>query len=198
MIVSFLLVFFLSGCALIKTAPSPQPGLENPKKFSHVKSPLKIPTVKRSTLRGTRNQVFWRLAGLGQVTLFVRGMENRPKTVVLQLNDDIFFHPLASGEWYIQGFQINGVKYEATTSSQKAIFKVFKNSYSYAGALVIHCPKIGQEHFDELKPMKFFNRYIFASKKGLCEMVVGNDFDLIKEAWKSPKNGKGSKLTLGL
>ncbi len=116
----------------------------------------------------------------------------------MKLNQETFYHPLPSGEWWIKGFKFQGKTYEAMNTSQRATFRVHKNGYSYAGALLVQCPKVGQEHFEELKLMKFFNRYSFSSNQGLCEMVLGNDYDLIKDAWKSPASMKGSRLLLGL
>ena len=71
-----------------------------------------------------------------------------------------------------------------------------KNS-TYAGSIVIGCPKIAPSENKLLKPMKFFNRYPFSSSVGLCEVIVGNDFSAVREKVKKIKNTKKLNLILG-
>lgn len=197
-IVPYLILIFVAGCASRNPAPVSQVPEERSKEITQVKRPLKLPPAKRAALAGKRNQVFWRLIGMDQVTLQVQSLGSKPQTLSVPLNQEIFYHSLPSGDWQIQGFKVQDKNYTALSTAQKPQFKVFRNSYSYAGSLVIHCPKVGQEYFDELKLMKFFNRYTFSTGNQLCEMVVGNDYDHVKDAWKGPKHAKGVKLLLGL
>lgn len=188
----------MAACSSRNPLPVAPTADVTPKNTMRVQRPIPAPKVKKSRRSGLKNQVFWRLINRDQITLNVQSLGPKPRTITLKMTEENFYHFLPSGDWQIQSFIIEGKNYSSMNSAQNPGFKVFKNSFSYAGALIIDCPKVGQEFFDDLKLMKFFNRYTFSSKDSLCELIVGNDFDLVKDAWVSPKNSKTPKLLLGL
>jgi hypothetical protein len=197
-LVSSLIFFLVIGCTSNRPVPASQVSEEKPLLTTSVKKPIVLPQRKNVRRKSLRHQVFWRLVHVQEITLILEPLDSKNKSRSLVLNQDVFYHSLPAGEWWIRGLKFKGEVFEAMNTSQRATFRVHKDSYSYAGALLVQCPKVGQDHFEELKLMKFFNRYSFSSDRGLCEIVLGNDYDLIKDAWKTPGPSGGSKLILGL
>jgi hypothetical protein len=68
-------------------------------------------------------------------------------------------------------------------TSKQFIFQIKKDKNTYVGSYIFQCPKVTRIHVDELKQMGFFNRYPFTSKTGLCELVVGSDFERVNRVW---------------
>ncbi len=101
---------------------------------------------------------------------------------------------LAPGHWQIIGFKYQGQNFNVLNTSERFIFRVKNKAVTYAGSIVVQCPKVGSLHHAELKEMSFFNRYHFGSEQNLCEMIVGNKFKAVKRALGALD--KNSKLPL--
>jgi len=146
---------------------------------SNLKRPLKSqdpldPRPKSSRPPVRRAIAIWHLLFPEKVQLQLRKIDKTKlkKTVSL---DEITEFQLTKGQWQVVGFVMDGVEYESLNSSQHFLFRLKDRSQVYAGTMIFQCPKVGEEHFERLKKMKFFNRYYFKSHHTLCEMVVGSD-----------------------
>lgn len=139
-----------------------------------VKRPVKRreSQVKRPIPVG-KNLAIWQLLYPESVDLVLKRLNsNETKTIE---TDGITEEALSSGTWHVVGFVLDGQKYESVNPAQQFIFRMRKKAHVYAGSMLFECPKVGEEHFDKLKNMKFFNRYYFKSNNTLCEMIVGSD-----------------------
>lgn len=125
--------------------------------------------------------LFQWLSPLG-VQLLVQNLKTKEISTLL-IEDSLFIISLEPGDWQIDGFILNDQKFHLMNTSQKFVFNIKKNKTTYAGSIVVQCPKIGEDYFPTLKKMKFFNRYYFSSNEGLCEMVVGNDYKGVKRSY---------------
>ena len=139
--------------------------------------------------------VLWDLLNIeAKVKVTVLNLDNQ-KEMQLDLQYGVMTYELPPGTWQMMGFTLNGKKYETLLSSQNFVFKAIKDKTVYAGSLVFQCPRVGPKYNILLKNHKFFNRYPFKNQKGLCELIVGNDFATIQKIF--PKAQKSS-LILGL
>ena len=204
-IVSFLLVVFTLSCAhrsVVEEGKSSHPRNSSTMKkvFKERKQKASAEETKKDgkAPKSKRSHVFWRLVQLEEMTLIVQGLDKKSGPVSIPLTNSFSYHYLDAGEWQVTGFKLGDKTFKALNTTQKMTFKVAKKSFSYAGAIIVHCPKVGIDLFPELKTMKFFNRYAFSSFDGLCEMVVGNDFYKVEEEWKKDPQSKKLLLKLGL
>lgn len=104
---------------------------------------------------------------------------------------------LKNGYWKVSGFILNNIRYDIMNTSKQFIFNTKKNKMSYAGSYIFQCPKVNQIHVEEMKKMSFFNRYPYSSKQGLCELVVGSDFDNVNRVWIELDKSQHLPLSLG-
>lgn len=87
------------------------------------------------------------------------------------------------GHWKVVGIIHKGIHHKLMNTSKQFIFQIKKDKNTYVGSYIFQCPKVTRIHVDELKQMGFFNRYPFTSKTGLCELVVGSDFERVNRVW---------------
>lgn len=178
-----LILLILAACATPKQKGNiPRPGTSISKKSTDNSSPI-------------RSGVLWDLMNAeARVRIVLLNLDNQKETQI-DLQYGITTYDLPEGTWQMMGFTLNGKKYETLLSSQNFVFKAIKDKTVYAGSLVFQCPRVGSKYNILLKNHKFFNRYPFKNQKGLCELIVGNDFATIQKILpKAPK----SSLILGL
>ena len=181
-----LLIFIVSGCSHLnfgyKSTETPQKTIE------------KTPAPARSQITGP--SAIWYLYSHDQVTLYLKNVDNgTPATMIIERGLTRLAIPV--GHWQLTGFEEDGKSYTSMNTSKKFVFRVKPKSITYAGSIVIGCPKVGTEDFKYLKNMKFFNRYPFSSTTNLCEMIVGNDFAMVRSEFRKTQKTKGLTLTLG-
>ncbi len=197
-IVSLLLVaFMVTSCALERANQHPV-GHDNPLKKVAIKpkTPVskKTPEEKNKALK-RKAQVLWELTAPEEITLILMSVDTEEE-LNFPLIANLSYHPITRGHWQVVGFKIGEEEFHAMNTTQKFVFTV-KKSRTYAGTLIAQCPKVGPEHLPELKVMKFFNRYPFSSKTGLCELVIGNDFANVVQEFKKDPKSKDFSLSLG-
>lgn len=175
---SFFLCLFIYGCAL------PQVKTEGPKEE----------TKKVLIPKGT--QAVWYLTNANRLSLHLRNLSSKSKEIVV-LEKAINQKTLKEGQWEIVAIDFNKRIYQSEASSPKFVFNIQKNSFSYAGSLVIGCPKVSSDNFSYLKSMAFFNRYFFRSKSRVCEIIIGNDRDPVRRELQNIYDNKYLKLHLG-
>lgn len=140
--------------------------------------------------------VVWELRTGQQVTLQLKNLDNGSHfTVIIQ--EGVSFKSIPDGHWELTGFEENGKSFVSMNSTKKFIFRMKKKAVVYAGSIVTGCPVIDPRDLRLLKSMKFFNRYPFSSSLGLCEMVIGNDYESVKALFSKAHKNKKLKLTLG-
>lgn len=138
----------------------------------------------------------WYLYSHDQVTLYLKNLDDgTPATLIIQKG--LTRLPLPVGHWQITGFEEGGESFTSMNTSKKFVFRVKPKANTYAGSIVIGCPKVGAEDFKHLKSMRFFNRYPFSSSAHLCEMIIGNDFAMVRSEFRKTQKTKGLSLTLG-
>jgi hypothetical protein len=159
-----------------------------------VKSAPKAKTAKKSVEAiQTKGVLFELLNANATVKLTLLNLDTQ-KEVEMILESGMEIQELKSGNWQIMGFVLREKFYETLLTSQHFVFKVLKGNINYGGSLVFQCPRVNAKYNGLLKTHKFFNRYPFKNKKGLCEMIVGNDFaNVQKKLHKTQK----SPLILG-
>jgi hypothetical protein len=102
------------------------------------------------------------------------------------------------GHWELSALEKRGRSYTANLSSKKFVLSVPKKNVSYAGSILMGCPKLETKDFSSLKRMGFFNRYSMRSEAhGICEFVVGNDFASVKNELGKSSETKTLKLIMG-
>ena len=104
---------------------------------------------------------------------------------------------LTPGFWQVSGFVLKGKFYKIMNTSKQFIFHLKKDEITYVGSYIFQCPKVNQTYLPDMKKMSFFNRYPFSSKKRLCELVVGSDFDNVNRVWVEMDKEKHRPLSLG-
>lgn len=138
----------------------------------------------------------WYLYSHDQVTLYLKNLDDgTPATMIIQKG--LTRLPLPVGHWQVTGFEEGGESFTSMNTSKKFVFRVKPKANTYAGSIVIGCPKVGAEDFKHLKSMRFFNRYPFSSSTHLCEMIIGNDFAMVRSEFRKTQKTKGLSLTLG-
>jgi hypothetical protein len=203
-IVSLLMLIFVGSCTHRQSVSDVSGTQIKPKKISHVKhhsEKTKLTDTKeisKTKKPKTKTQVFWRLIGEEDLVIKVRELDGKKSVRSFTLEPGFSVHDIKPGSWEVIGLSFHEESFEASEVAEKIIFRTPKNRTSYAGALLLDCPKVGEVFLEELKSMKFFNRYTFNSPAHPCEMVVGNDFSTVIEEWKTREDSKGSKLELGL
>jgi hypothetical protein len=203
-IVSFLMLILVGACTHRHSVSDAPDALEKPKKISYVK-PTSLKTKSKDSIESgktktpkTRTRVFWRLIGEQDLVIKLRELDGKKLVRSFTLEPGFTVHDIIPGSWEVIGLSFNEESFDASEIAEKIILRTPKNRTSYAGALLLDCPKVGEAFLEELKTMKFFNRYTFNSLAHTCEMVVGNDFSSVVEEWKNREESKGSKLELGL
>ncbi|WP_408096049.1 hypothetical protein ACJVC5_13485 [Peredibacter sp. HCB2-198] len=138
----------------------------------------------------------WYLHTHDRVTLYLRNVDDASAASMI-IERGLNRFPIPAGHWELTGFEEADRSFTSMNTSKKFVFRVRPRSTTYAGSIVIGCPKVQTEDFKFLKPMKFFNRYPFSSEVGLCEMIVGNDFATVRSEFKKTHKTKGLNLTIG-
>lgn len=186
-IFGFLILF--SGCSSFH--PQPEVPVENePASQSPIK---KIP--KKRALKPTTGAI-WELLNRDKLTLYFKSVDTGANLTVI-LEKGITQKSVPAGHWELTGFVNAGKTYNSMNTSKKFIFRMRKGTNTYAGSIVIGCPKISAQDFQYLKGMKFFNRYPFTSNYGLCEVVIGNDFAEVKNALRKSRKNKNLDFVIG-
>lgn len=175
-----LLFFVLVGCSQL------QP----------ISSPTHTDTGPEAKLSSVPSSV-WYLEHDVALNLIVQNMDSK-EVKEIKLIPGLNQLPLKNGFWRLQKMKSNRGSYSSVTSDKKFIFTVKKGMHTYTGTLLWGCPKIPNSKLSVLKGMKFFNRFTFFQGQKLCELIVGNNFDQVQEAFQKRYKNKGLKLANGL
>jgi hypothetical protein len=177
-----LTLLILASCALKKadhSAPTAQAPVET----------------KKSTPVSKTGAIFHVIEPLG-VKLILTKVESKKEEIVL-MDKTLSQLTLKPGFWKVSGFILNETRYKIMNTSKQFIFRIKKNKMTYVGSYIFQCPKVNQIHVEEMKKMSFFNRYPYSSKKSLCELVVGSDFDNVNRVWLELDKSQHLPLSLG-
>jgi hypothetical protein len=158
--------------------------------------PHPLPTGLHTQNPSAENLVVWHLIDPLELELKLFNLDAK-KSEVIDVKTALSKISLGPGLWQIEGFKLKGKHYKILNTSDKFVFRLKEKSVTYAGSIVIKCPRIGSGHNVELKSMSFFNRYHFKSKNGLCEMIVGNKFEAVKRAYQEIEKSPSSPLIQG-
>lgn len=101
------------------------------------------------------------------------------------------------GHWELTGFEENGNSFLSMNTTKKFILRSKENSLNYGGTILLGCPSIPKDSTSILKRMKFFDRYPFSGAKGLCEMVIGDNFAEVRSSLRKSQKSKQLKLNMG-
>lgn len=176
--VFLLITLLLAGCATQK---------------AQVKVPRSTPVVSKKVIE--THGVLWELLNTeGKIKVFLLNLDNQ-KEAQIDLENGPQTYEISEGTWQIMAFVLKAKRYDTLLSSQNFVFKAVKGKTVYAGSLVFQCPRVGSKYNSLLKSHKYFNRYPFKNQKGLCELIVGNDFANIQ---KILSKSRKSSLILGL
>lgn len=162
---------------------------EVPKVAKPVEAPKTKPLIKGPS-------AVWYLFSHDRVTLYLKNLDNNSALSMI-IEKGVTRLPISPGHWELTGFEEGDHSYTSMNTSKKFVFRARSKAATYAGSIVIGCPKVGSEDFVYLKPMKFFNRYPFSSEVGLCEMIVGNDFATVRSELKKTPETKRLNLVIG-
>lgn len=160
------------------------------------KTEVKTPVGAKRVVAPVAPTAVWYLATHDKVTLYLKNLDNgMPMTVILERGLNQF--PIPVGHWELSGFEEGGNSFTSMNTSKKFVFRARPRAHTYAGSIVIGCPKVGPGDFKYLKSMRFFNRYPFSSSSRLCEIIVGNDYKAVKLDYQKRPESRGLPLTLG-
>lgn len=130
------------------------------------------------------------------VKLVLTKVESKKEETVL-MDKTLSQLALKPGYWKVSGFILNETHYKIMNTSKQFIFHIKRNKITYVGSYIFQCPKVNQVHLAEMKKMSFFNRYPYSSKQGLCELVVGSDFENVNRVWVELDKSQHLPLSLG-
>ncbi|HXH30089.1 MAG TPA: hypothetical protein VNJ01_04700 [Bacteriovoracaceae bacterium] len=199
MIVSIpLTILLLSGCGITwrKTQPKDK-RVEGRMTQRTEKKTDKKQSVEKKLTTDDGASAIWNLH-TQDIGLILKSLETG-EMISLELETGVNQENVPEGEWSISSFTLAGTGYYARAESAAVNFTVKPESHVYAGSLVIACPSVGKEHLVSLKKMRYFNRYSFKSQqRGLCELIVGNDFAKVTRTLKKDPKTKDLNVLLGL
>lgn len=178
-----LILFILSSCAHKNTSLTP----------AQTVSSVEVP--KKTKEMGKTRAIFHVIEPLG-VELVLFNVKKQTEEIVL-MDLTLSQLELAPGFWQVAGFILDGKRYNIMNTSKLFVFELKKDKFTYVGSYIFQCPKVNGTHLKEMKKMRFFNRYPFSSNERLCELVVGSDFDKVKQVWKNIDKTKLRPLSLG-
>jgi hypothetical protein len=162
----------LCGCGIIKLTESvepPRPGVASP-----VPGKVKLPV----ELKGKK--AIFQLLNRGQLSLQLRNIDTG-EALTLLLEGELSERKVPKGHWELAGFEDSGKSFVSMNTSKKFIFQMKPSKSIYAGSIVVGCPRVQSKDLKLLMSMRFFNRYPFSSSDGLCEVIVGDNFNRIKK-----------------
>ena len=178
---------FLVSCSNLRTDKVPTKEASKPI-AKNIEAPVK-PVLKGPT-------ALWYLITHDRVTLYFKNLDNNT-AISFIIEKGVTRLPITPGHWELTGFEEGDHSYASMNTSKKFVFRSRSKATTYAGSIVIGCPKVGTEEFKFLKSMRFFNRYPFSSDVGLCEMIVGNDFAMVRSELKKAPETKKLNLVIG-
>jgi hypothetical protein len=179
---TLLVVLFLTGCSLAQRRSHEGPA--------------------RSDQRSEKNNIaeksfaVWELHSLKKLQLQFKNVDNGSNLSII-IEKGLTQKKIPTGHWELTGFEQNGISYLPMITTKKFVFKINSGTHVYAGSVVVGCPKIAAIDFKLLKGMSFFNRYPFSSKAGLCEFVIGNNFEQVRTELHKAQESKKLNLVLG-
>lgn len=179
-------LFVLVSCSHLKTD------------FSTPSGPVSVPSAeseKKIKPFGKTGAIFHVIEPLG-VKLVLLNVDKQIEETVL-MDKTLSQLDLTPGFWQVSGFFLKGKFYKIMNTGKQFIFHLKKNEITYVGSYIFQCPKVNQTYLSEMKKMNFFNRYPFSSKKRLCELVVGSDFENVNRVWVEMDQEKHRPLSLG-
>lgn len=182
----FILIFLASCATQMGSQGQKAPNIPKSETVESKSLPPKIEKVLKTP-------VVWHLIDPLGIELKLFSIDNKKEETV-QVETALSRVELPPGHWQIIGFKVQGQSFNVLNTSERFIFRVKNKAATYAGSIVVQCPKVGTQHHSELKDMSFFNRYYFGSASNLCEMIVGNKFKAVKRAYGALD--KESKLPL--
>lgn len=136
---------------------------------------------KREDKKPVRNhKALWVLHSPQPVRLLFKQVAGDKKLNIL-LGKGVNKKVFPPGDWELIGFERKSRIFLASPVST-FLFKMDSRLDTYGGSIIVGCPAIEQTGKFVMKRMKFFNRYLFNSKKSSCEIVIGNDLDYLKSS----------------
>lgn len=178
-----LILFIMGSCAHKKQASPP------------VQTVLSTEVPKKVPSKNKTRAIFHVIEPMG-VKLVLLNVKKQTEEIVT-MNMTLSQLELDAGFWQVSGFVLDGIRFNIMNTTKQFIFELKKNKHTYVGSYIFQCPKVNNTHLDEMKKMHFFNRYPFSSDIRLCELVVGSDFDKVKEVWNNLDKAKLRPLSLG-
>lgn len=184
----FSLIIILSGCASYR-----------PRQESSGTDVSALPSSKQISAKNSKKAAalaVWDLLNRETISLYFKNVDNGSYLTVV-LGNRITEKEIPTGHWELTGFSSKGRTFSSMNTHQKFVFRMSPSSHNYGGSIVVGCPRIASTDYTYLKSMKFFNRYPFSSKQGLCEIVIGNDLASVQEGLRKSRKNKNLALKIG-
>jgi hypothetical protein len=187
-----ILLLFLNGCAHFQR-PKPAPRTTSPV----VKKPTqrKVVPFKAKPAGEKKTLAVFHLVSPQTVELSLESVEGDRSEKIL-VDKTLSQVEIEPGEWRVMAITSGDKTYQTLNPVQAFTFRIQAHDANYVGSYILQCPRVGSEHLGQMKQMSFFNRYVYGQEAGLCEMVVGNDFQKVQRAWLKI-NKKNHSLKLG-
>lgn len=182
------MLFFVSSCASYQTHQDTPSETKN----SSGKNTKQVVSVKAKKAKSVG---VWDVLNRKKISLYFTSIDNGSNLTVI-LEKGINLKAIPRGHWELTSFSVNGKTYNSMNTTKKFVFRMNPTN-TYAGSVVVGCPTISTNSYNYLKNMKFFNRYPFTSKQGLCEIVVGNDFAKALNSLRKVRKNKNLRLEMG-
>lgn len=193
LIISTLVSFLLSGCASYhggNGANSQKPSTSRTVKLKTT-TPLPAKPIKE-----IKSGVVWEVLSDKSLTLQFTNVDTESyMTVVIEKGLSKRSFPV--GHWELTGFEENGNSFLSMNTSKKFVFRSKEKSLNYGGTILVGCPSISKDSIGILKQMKFFNRYPFSGTSGICEVVIGDNFEAVLSELKKSQRSKKLSLIMG-
>ena len=183
-------LLLIHGCASYHPRQDTQPRVNTPSKKPE------SPKAESKKVIKDQSGAVWELLNKNKITLYFKNVDDGSNLNVI-IGKGMTQKVLPLGHWELTGFSSEGRTFTSMNTTRKFVFGMKPGALSYAGSIVIGCPKVTNFEFHYLKGMKFFNRYPFSSKSGLCEMIIGNDFAQVSQRLKKVRKNKNLDLVLG-
>lgn len=194
-LINLLLSLYLAGsCALLNSV-----GLSSSQKKGRIKGPQSeakdVPQV--APIAQGKSGAVWHLVSPQEIIVSLSQFDKKERRNI-KLTTGISKRILTSGDWQLRGLKYKGTYFSAINDAQKIVIKLKDEKYLYVGSLIFSCPKVSEEFMESMKRMKYFNRFYLKSKKRICELVIGNDFEYVKNELLDEDKDLKNAIILGL
>jgi hypothetical protein len=196
LIITIILSLSFTSCSSYHSAPDvtskPSSNIKT-NKGSRKKSTTSSST-KSNPIR--RPLAVWEFLLEGDIQLQFKNVDNDSNLTII-IHEGLTKRFVPVGHWELKGFIRSDKSFISLNTSKKFVMRVPKNKNVYAGSIIVECPKVTSEKMGLIKSMKFFNRYPFSSSKGLCEIIVGDNYNKVQSKLKNTKKINRLNLIMG-